>query len=108
MSFIHEDRAFYDALVGALVVPAVRVERDRTRIDRQARGADYLCHYPGALLAQLASTMSPFVRLEVGRARVVPHIERRLSSFVHEYLVDQSMLADFPLEPVPSAPRDYR
>lgn len=87
--------AFYDALAGALVVPGVRVERDRSRIDKQARGADYLGYYPGALLDQLAPAMSPFVRLEVGRARVVPHVERPLGSFVHTYLADQGMLADY-------------
>jgi len=87
--------AFYDALVDALVVPGVAVERDQSRIDKQARGADYLGRYPGLLLDQLAPAMSPFVRLEVGRARVVPHVERSLGSFVHTYLVDQGMLADY-------------
>lgn len=86
---------FYDALVGALVVPGVRVERDVGRADKQARSADYLGHYPGALLDQLAPAMSPFVRLEVGRARVVPHVERPLGSFVHTFLDDRGMLADY-------------
>jgi hypothetical protein len=68
-------RAFYDALAAALVVPDVTVEHDVTRSDKQARGADYLARYPGALLAELGPAMSPFVRLEVGRARVVPHVQ---------------------------------
>ena len=88
-------RAFYDALTDALVVPGVRVELDRTRMDKQAHGADYLGHYPGVLLDQLAPAMSPFVRLEVGRARVVPHVERALSSFVHEYLEAHDMLGGY-------------
>jgi len=88
-------RAFYDALADALVVPGVAVERDSSRIDKQARSADYLGRYPGALLDQLAPAMSPFVRLEVGHARVVPYVERPLGSFVHTHLVDQGMLADF-------------
>ena len=86
---------FYDALVGALVVPGVRVERDASRIDKLARGADYVGHYPGALLEQLAPTMSSFVRLEVGRARVLPYVLRRLDSFVHTYLEDHGMLTDY-------------
>jgi hypothetical protein len=86
---------FYDALAGALVVPGVRVERDASRIDKQARGADYLGHYPGTLLDQLTPAMSPFVRLEVGRARVVPYASRMLGSFIHTYLEDQSMLTDY-------------
>jgi hypothetical protein len=88
-------RAFYDALSAVLVVPGVRVERDPSRIDEQARGADYLGHYPGALLAELGPAMSPFVRLEVGRARVVPHVRKRLGSFVHAYLATQGMLGDY-------------
>lgn len=88
-------QAFYDALAEALVVPAVRVERDRSRIDKRARGADYLGHYPGVRLEQLAPAMSPFVRLEVGHARVVPHVPMPLSSFVHDYLHTQGMLADY-------------
>ena len=92
---VRKRAAFYDELAGALVVPGIRVERDESRIDERARGADYLGHYPGALLDQLAPAMSPFVRLQVGRARVVPHVEQPLCSFVHTYLVDQDMLGDF-------------
>lgn len=86
---------FYDALTQALIVPGLRVERDVSRIDKQARGADYLGHYPGALLEQLAPAMSPFVRLEVGRARVVPYVSQRLGSFVHSHLTKQNMLFDY-------------
>ena len=88
-------RGFYDALAGALVVPGVDVEQDFARIDKQARGADYLGHYPGVLLDRLPPAMSPFVRLEVGRARVVPCVERSLSSFVHDYLESHAMLGAY-------------
>jgi hypothetical protein len=88
-------RAFYDALAAALVVPDVSVEQDTTRIDKQARGADYLGRYPGALLAELGPAMSPFVRLEVGRARVVPHVQKSLGSFVHAHLEREGMLGDY-------------
>lgn len=87
--------AFYAALAGVLVVPGVRVELDQSRVDRQARAADYLGHYPGVLLEQLAPAMSPFIRLEVGRARVVPYATQPVSSFVHDYLVRQSMLGSY-------------
>jgi hypothetical protein len=88
-------RAFYDALAAALVVPGVTVEQDMTRIDKQARGADYLARYPGALLAELGPAMSPFVRLEVGRARVVPHVQKTLGSFVHDHVEKQGLLGDY-------------
>ena len=92
---LEKRRAFYKALAGALVVPDVQVEQDMSRIDKQARGADYLGHYPGTLLDQLAPAMSPFVRLEVGRARVVPHVQESLSSFVHDHLDSKGMLGDY-------------
>lgn len=88
-------RAFYDALAAALAVPDVTVEQDATRIDKHARCADYLARYPGVLLAELGPAMSPFVRLEVGRARVVPHVERSLTSFVHAHLEEQGQLGGF-------------
>ncbi|MBI5479036.1 MAG: nucleotidyl transferase AbiEii/AbiGii toxin family protein [Deltaproteobacteria bacterium] len=87
-------RAFYDALAAALVVPDVTVEQDVTRSDKHARGADYLARYPGALLTELGPAMSPFVRLEVGRARVVPHVQKALGSFVHAHLEQQGLLGD--------------
>lgn len=43
-------QSFYDALVGVLVIPGARVERDQTTIDKRARVADYLCRYPGRWL----------------------------------------------------------
>jgi len=88
-------RAFYDALATTLAVPDVRVEQDPNRSDKQARGADYIAYYPGTLTAELAPIMSPFVRLEVGRARVVPFVTRALSSFVHDHLGAQGILGDF-------------
>ncbi len=88
-------QAYYNALADALVVPSVRVEMDRGRIDKRVRGAEYLAHYPGVRLGELAPAMSPFVRLEVGHARVVPHVERMLSSFVHDYLDAQGMLDEY-------------
>jgi hypothetical protein len=92
---VAQRQIFYDALTSALVVPDVRVERDDSRIDKRARGADYLGHYPGIRQKQLAPAMSPFVRLEVGHARVVPHVEMTLSSFVHDYLDAQGMLSHY-------------
>lgn len=92
---VAERRAYYDALTDVLVVPGVVVKRDETRIDDRERTADYLASYPGALLEQLTAAVSPFVRLEVGRARVVPHVEVPLSSFVHDYLEQSGALREF-------------
>ena len=91
---VAQRHAYYDALADAMAIPDVRVERDATRIDERARGADYLGHYPSPRLGELPEAMSPFVRFEVGRARVVPCVERPLTSFVHDYIEREGLLGD--------------
>ena len=88
-------RAFYDALPAAFAIPAVSVQADGSRQDKLARGVDLIGRYPGVLLDQLVPTMSPFVRFEIGRARVVPFVTRPLSSFVHDVLERQGQLASY-------------
>lgn len=88
-------RAFYDTLPEALAIPGVSVELDAQRQDKHARAADYIGRYPGAHVTGLPSAMSPFVRFEVGRARVVPFAVMPLTSFVHEHLARLSMNEDY-------------
>lgn len=88
-------RAYYDALPGAFAIPAVIVEAATSRQDKQARGVELLGRYPGVLLDQLAPTMSPFVRFEIGRARVVPFVELPLTSFVHDVLERRGQLTSY-------------
>ena len=82
-------RAFYQGLAQQLLIPSVVLGLDEARLDKHARGADYIGRYPGAWLQGLAATMSPFVRFEVGRARVVPFVPMALGSFVHDWLSKQ-------------------
>jgi hypothetical protein len=84
-----------DGVVELIRPPCAKRPSSPPTSRKQALGANDLGHYPGALLEQPASGMSPFARLEVGRARVVPFVSRKLGSFVHTYLEDQSMLADY-------------
>ncbi len=79
-------RAFFEALAEAIEVPQARVLLEAESIDRRARGARYRVEYPGLYLAGLGPEIRPFVLLEVGAARVTPHISRVLSSFVHDWL----------------------
>lgn len=88
-------RAFYDGLAEAFVIPGVAVEIDQTRQDRYARAADYIGRYAGTLVMDLPSAMSPFIRFEVGRARVVPFVAMPLGSFVHTYLVRLGILGEY-------------
>lgn len=97
-------RAFYDALPLALAIPGVSVELDAQRQDKYARAADYIGRYPGAHVTGMPSAMSPFVRFEVGRARVVPFAVMPLTSFVHEHLARLGMREDY----VDNRPRAVR
>jgi hypothetical protein len=97
-------RAFYDALPAALAIPGVSVELDGQRQDKYARAADYIGRYPGAHVTGMPSAMSPYVRFEVGRARVVPFALMPLTSFVHDHLARLGMSDDY----VDNRPRAVR
>jgi hypothetical protein len=101
---IAQRRAFYDGLPAVLAIPGVSVEFDAKRQDKYARAADYIGRYPGAHVAGLPTAMSPFVRFELGRARVVPFALMPLTSFVHEHLARLGMRGDY----VDNQPRAVR
>jgi hypothetical protein len=92
---IAERKAYFEALARLLTVPGATVELDLDSIDRKWRGANLRVLYPGRHLGDLQGVLSPFVRLEVGSARVTPFVERDLTSFVHEKLVAQDQLGFF-------------
>lgn len=88
-------RAFYNALPCALVIPGISVSPDGQRQDKDARSAEYIGRYPGVHLTGLPSAMSPFVRFEVGRARVVPFALMPITSFVHDHLTRLGLMGDY-------------
>ncbi len=88
-------RAFYEALPGAFAIPSVKVEIDEKAQDKYARGINLVGRYPGVLLDQLSPTMRPYVFFEIGRARVVPFVEKPLTSFVHDWLERRDQLGNY-------------
>ena len=92
---VAQRQSFYRSLPEAFLIPAITVERDATREDRHGRGADYLGRYPGVFVANLPGAMSPSVRFEVGRARVVPFVAQPISSFVHDHLAHLGLLGEY-------------
>lgn len=104
MSFVHDDPDFPELLrivaerrgLGvALVldVPAATVRLDAT--GDASYHANFHVDYPGQHVGNLASIFRPFVLLELGSARVIPHVSRDMTSFVHEHLERESQLGDF-------------
>lgn len=90
-----ERKRYFETLVEVLVVPGCQVALDPDSVDKSWRGADLHVRYPGRHLEDLHPSMSPFVRLEVGSARVTPFVACDLTSFVHAQLSDQGQLGSF-------------
>ncbi len=90
-----ERQAYWEFLDREISVPSAKTERITQGADVLARSADYKVLYPGLLLADLGPPFSPFVRLEVGRSRVVPFVPRDIESFVHEHIGELGMLGRF-------------
>lgn len=94
-SRIAEREAYFEVLGQVMRIPDVSVIRDRVGEDKRVRSGDYRCKYPSDDLDDLPPAISPFVRLEVGRARVEPHVDRAISSFIHEHLVAEELIAGY-------------
>ncbi|MCP4590856.1 MAG: nucleotidyl transferase AbiEii/AbiGii toxin family protein [bacterium] len=91
---IRQRRAFFEALDKVIDVTHASVSLEPESIDKYSRSARYRVEYPGLFLEDLGPDIRPFVLLEVGSARVTPHVPRTLSSFVHDWLEEQQQLGD--------------
>ncbi len=91
---MRERTAYFGKLPELLPVPGARVILDPDPVDRAWRSASMRVLYPGRHLADLGA-MLPFVRLEVGSARVTPFVPRNMTSFVHEKLAAQGEMGAF-------------
>lgn len=88
---------WYRWLVEQIHVPACAVilNDDYWRLDLHARGADIHVRYPGHHLDGLASHNLPYVKLELGDARVTPFVIKPVSSFVHDHLQRIGQLVNY-------------
>ena len=77
---------YFDTLKEQLSVPGAEVSEIDELRDRKARSATFAVHYPGKFSEKLPETMRPFVQIEIGSARVNPGAMRRISSWVHEFV----------------------
>jgi hypothetical protein len=88
-------RTYFERLRQLLDVPHATIALEAQEADATWRGANLRVLYPGRHLGDLEGVLRPFVLLEVGSARVAPAVERSLSSFVHQHLMDAGQLGDF-------------
>lgn len=92
---IRERKAFFEILPKALRVPGGKPSLDPHSPDRSWRSADVHVAYPGHYLEDLGALFKPFVRLEIGSARVTPFVLCDLTSLVHDELVEQGQMGEF-------------
>lgn len=88
-------RAWFDALASGLVVDGCRLTVNVEMVDERARSAVFEVHYPGQFTGSLASVISPWVRLEIGSARMTPAVQKPISSWVHAELDRRSVWGRF-------------
>lgn len=91
---VGERQAYFEKLSTIVDVPGTRVTLDESAVDPKWRGVELHVAYPGRHLVGLGN-LAPFVRLEVGVARVTPWIPCDMSSFVHEHLERIGQLGEF-------------
>ena len=89
-----ERQAYFLRLSESVAVADCQVERDLNRIDERWRSVDLMVIYPGHHLAALG-VLSPFVRLELGNARVTPFVVCPLGSFIHAWLIERGQFDGF-------------
>jgi hypothetical protein len=82
---VEERKAFFLSLA-KLPLTGLTLHLDEASLGRTAEGAKLKVDYPGIHLERLSPTISPFVLLEVGDARVRPSLLRPISSLVHDHI----------------------
>ena len=85
-----ERKTYFESLCGCIKIPGTKVVFDQED-PPPWRGVAIRVEYP--VTHELPPTMLPYVRLEIGDARVRPFVECDLTSFVHGAMGDHA--ADF-------------
>jgi hypothetical protein len=92
---IEERQVWFDSLASKMLIPACGVARNPSGSDDRVRSAWFEVTYPAHHDPSLLGSMRPYVLLEVGQARVVPFVERPISSWVHDHLNATGLGGDF-------------
>ncbi|MDT8437085.1 MAG: nucleotidyl transferase AbiEii/AbiGii toxin family protein [Gemmatimonadota bacterium] len=85
-----ERETFFRALAPRLSVQGAEVEELAELRDRSWRSAIFAVRYESRASGGLPAGIRPFVQLEAGSARVAPAEDRAISSWVHDYVIQES------------------
>jgi hypothetical protein len=77
--------AWFAGLARGVEVPGCTLAVNEGFVDARHRSAVIDVAYPGAFVPELGPVVRPWVRLEVGAARVAPYLLRPISSWLHEH-----------------------
>ncbi len=91
---IDERRAWFEAVAARVDVPGCELRPSPTQ-DARAQSYDIEVHYPSLHAATLPGAMTPYVRLEIGWARVTPCVDRVLNSWAHRFAEKRDLLEGF-------------
>lgn len=80
-------RDWFRALAAGIPIAGCEVTINTDLVDERERSAVIDVRYPGAFSSELGPVLRPWVRLEVGSARVTPFLERPISSWLHDHVV---------------------
>jgi hypothetical protein len=86
-SHIERRQAWFASLASTLHVPGCSAAINEAFADERHRSVVIDVRYPGALVGELGPAIRPWVRLEVGSARVTPYLDRRVTSWLHDHAV---------------------
>lgn len=85
--------AWFRAVADPLSVPDCTIRINPEMEDDRWRSVVYEVSYPGMFLGELDEEIRPWVRLEIGSARVTPSLERPITSWAHETLAHRGLLS---------------
>lgn len=78
-------REWFEALASTANVPTCTASINEAFVDDRHRSVVIDVLYPGAYVAELGPVIRPWVRLEVGSARVTPFLDRPITSWLHDH-----------------------
>lgn len=81
-------REWFGALAANVQIPGCAAAINEAYADERHRSVVIDVRYPGSFVAELGMAVRPWVRLEVGSARVTPYVDRPISSWLHDHALE--------------------
>lgn len=80
-------RDWFGRLASSVPFPGCTAAINQGFVDERHRSTVIDVSYPGSFVTELGPAIRPWVRLEVGSARVTPFLSRPITSWLHEHAI---------------------